>query len=127
MSVPLTLCLSLCLPCHHSLVKLWSARNGLLLNTFRGHDSPVNDIAVRCAKLSLGRAQHIYLSPPSTFSLSSPDNTLLASVADSERPAIRVVEMATGEPVATLLGHTKTVNYVKVKQPPSPPHSNPPP
>lgn len=67
---------------------MWSATDGRLLATLRGHSAEITDLAV------------------------SPDNGLLA--AGSCDKVIRVWCLATLAPVAVLLGHTAMVASLRV-------------
>lgn len=69
------------------LVKIWSASDGRLLGTLRGHSAEITDLAV------------------------SPDNGLLA--AGSCDKVIRVWCLQTLAPVAVLLGHTAMVTSLR--------------
>lgn len=73
------------------LVKIWSAADGRLLGTLRGHSAEITDLAV------------------------SPDNRLLA--AGSCDKVIRVWSLLTLAPVAVLLGHTAMVTSLRVSTP----------
>uniref|UniRef100_A0A0K8SSX6 BRWD/PHIP N-terminal domain-containing protein n=2 Tax=Lygus hesperus TaxID=30085 RepID=A0A0K8SSX6_LYGHE len=68
------------------LVKVWSAVDGRLLNSFRGTSAEITDIDI------------------------SPDNTLLA--AGSLDKSIRVWNLQSGYPVATLSSHTGAITGV---------------
>ena len=57
----------------------------------RGQDGPINDLAF------------------------SADNSCVAVAAEDDTNAVRVYELRTARPVMVLKGHTKAVNYVKVR------------
>lgn len=68
------------------LIKLWSARSGRLLATFRGASAEITDIAINL------------------------ENTLLA--AGSLDRILRVWELQTGNPIAVLSVHTGMITSV---------------